>query len=333
MSNLKENIKAAQIDLIKDLGIEQLDQEQKEEILTQIGEILQQRIVLRIVEELPEEKQDEFQAVLEKAQDDPDQLDKYLEENIPGVEDMILAEIGEYKKGASDFMKKTLKNAGAEEAQGAEPVVAEAPEEKMKEETKEVVKEVEAVEFLEKKPEIENELVEAKEALIEKVEPEVSEEPKLELKPESEVEPELEVMTPTEPITPEASVEPELELKSESVIPEVSEELIEEKAKVEDSVETIEPENLVVNNEIKAESKIETEAEEEFRIGDKPIQKVEGLSANNSASPTGIEQEQADQEAQILEENKVENTQVAGEELDLSNEIEKMTSDKDELQK
>ncbi len=311
MSNLKENIKAAQIDLVKDLGIDQLDQAQKEEILTQIGEILQQRIVLRIVKELPEEKQDEFQAVLEKAQDDPGQLDKYLEENIPGVEAMILAEIGEYKKGASDFMKQTLKNAGVEKEQGAEPVVKEASEEETKEEATEIIEGADNQEDLEKKPGIENESEEVKEDLIEKAEPEVSKEPEIELKSESETAPELEITS-----------------SAEAAIPEVSEVLSEDKEiKTEDSMEIIEPEN----NEAKIDPEVKTEAEtkDEFRIGEKPIQKV----ADKLASPSGIEQEQADQEAQILEENKVENTQVAGEELDLSNEIEKMTPDEEKLQK
>jgi len=112
MSDLKQKIEAAQIDLIKELGIDQLDQVKKEELLQQIGEVLQQRIVLRIMEELPEEKIDEFNEILKKAQENPDALDQFLIANIPGVDDLVLEEIGDYKQGAKDFMNQTLNKAG-----------------------------------------------------------------------------------------------------------------------------------------------------------------------------------------------------------------------------
>jgi len=92
MSDLKEKIKAAQIDLIKELGIDKLDQEQKEKLIMDIGQILQERIALRVTEELPEEKIEEFKAILDKAETDPAQLDQFLKENIPGIEDLILEE-------------------------------------------------------------------------------------------------------------------------------------------------------------------------------------------------------------------------------------------------
>jgi len=146
MSNLQENIKAAQIDLIKELGIDQLEQAQKEEILHQIGEILQQRIVLRIIEELPEEKQDEFKGILEQAQETPEKLDEYLKANVPNVEDLILAEIGEYKKGASDFMKQTLNDSGvggSEAPKTEKPKESESPKAPVEDLVKEPVSEIE----------------------------------------------------------------------------------------------------------------------------------------------------------------------------------------------
>ena len=231
MSKLKEKIEAAQIDLIKELGIDKLEKSQKEELLIQIGEILQQRIVLRIVEELPEEKQDEFKTILEKAEENPEQLDKYLEENIPGVEDMILEEIGEYKKGASDFMKQTLKNAGVAESKGEEKI-----------------------------EEVKEEVVETKEA----------------------------VETPVKPVEPE-------------VVPKPIEPVAEPKKEESEPVKKTQPVIELSPTDAVAEEK---------------------------SAQSGIEQEQVEKEAQILEENDVENKEVAGEELDLSTEIEKMATKK-----
>jgi len=256
MSNLKENIKAAQIDLIKDLGIDKLEPTQKEKLLTQIGEILQQRIVLRIVEELPEGKQDEFQTILEKSQDDPTLLDKFLEENIPGVEGLILAEIGEYKKSATDFMSQSLgENAG-------EKLASEEQSEAL---------------------------------VVESAEPEESKE----------------VATPSIP--------------TELSEPVVKEEEILEKVK---QVELKEVENKIENEVELKKDKIESRKIEPVEIAPEPIEEKKDELATG-----GFEKEQAEQEAQILEENKVENSQVAGEELDLSNEIEEMTPIENEKDK
>jgi hypothetical protein len=106
MSEIKRKIEDAQIDLIKDLGIDKLPKEEREKILSQIGEVIQQKVTLRIVEELPEEKQEDFAKILEEAGNNPEKLDNFLEENIPNVQDIVLEEIGEYKKGALDFLGK-----------------------------------------------------------------------------------------------------------------------------------------------------------------------------------------------------------------------------------
>jgi hypothetical protein len=166
MSNLKETIKAAQLDLIKELGIDKLNSEQKEKIITDIGEVIQKRIVIRIIEELPNEKQDEFQGLLNKAQENPELLDEFLKENIPDLEDMILEEIGEYKKGAVDFMKKTTEENEAEEKVETESVAVNP--EKQKEDfkqteeqkkPKETLKQVEKIETTEAMEKTENKIL------------------------------------------------------------------------------------------------------------------------------------------------------------------------------
>lgn len=104
--SLKENIKAAQIDLVKELGIDKLPQPQKEEMLSQISEIIQQRVVLRIVEELPEDKKDDFANVVNESTEKPDAVDQFLGENLPNLEEIILDEIGKYKTEMMEFTNK-----------------------------------------------------------------------------------------------------------------------------------------------------------------------------------------------------------------------------------
>lgn len=264
MIDLKEKIKAAQIDLIKELEIDNLEQSQKEEVLTQIGEILQQRIVLRILEELPEGKEDEFKTILEKAEENPDQLEKYLGENIPGVEDLILEEIGEYKKGALDFMKKTLENAEVKDAN---------------KEDKEDEKDVQNSEGMEETEKV--------------VEPEIKDKAPVELSEEKS-------------LNENRDQENNLEIIEEPRVEEKNSQSTQNQ-EVEESLETKE------NKEEKFE-KNNWQDENLLKLKEKVDEKMAGMS--------GIEKEQLDQEAKILEENKVESQKALEAELDLSGEIE-----------
>ena len=107
--SLQDNIKAAQIDLIAELGINKLPEAQQKELLIQISEVLQQRIVLRLVEEMPEEKKGEFASVLEKNKEDQGAVEKFLSENIPDLEQIVLDEIGKYKTEAKKFIDDATK--------------------------------------------------------------------------------------------------------------------------------------------------------------------------------------------------------------------------------
>jgi len=106
--SLKENIKAAQIDLIKELGINELPQEQREETLLQMGEIIQQRIVLRIVAELPEDKKEAFANAVNSEDESGEAVDAFLAENLPNLEELILDEIGKYKNEMKEFMNDAM---------------------------------------------------------------------------------------------------------------------------------------------------------------------------------------------------------------------------------
>ena len=102
--SLKDNIKNAQIDLITELGIDKLPEKQRQELFAQIAEVLQQRIVLRLIEEMPEDKKEEFGKVLAENKDNPEPIEKFLGETLPNVEELVLDEIGKYKQEAKKFI-------------------------------------------------------------------------------------------------------------------------------------------------------------------------------------------------------------------------------------
>jgi len=106
--NLKKNIQDAKIDLVKELGIDKLSKEKQEKLLVQMGEVLQQRIILRIVEEFPEDKKDELLKMLEEKKDSPDEINSFIETNLSNAEDLIMDEIGAYKRESVEFISGAL---------------------------------------------------------------------------------------------------------------------------------------------------------------------------------------------------------------------------------
>lgn len=105
---LQENIKNAQMDLITELGIDKLPEKEQQALFVQISEVLQQKIVLRLVEELPEERKEEFGKILEENKENPGPIEVFLKEALPNVEELILDEIGKYKQEAKQFLSDAL---------------------------------------------------------------------------------------------------------------------------------------------------------------------------------------------------------------------------------
>ncbi len=57
-----------------------------------MGEVIQQKVLTRIIEDFPDEKRKEFLEKLENSQTNPAEIQKIIEENIPNYEDTNLEE-------------------------------------------------------------------------------------------------------------------------------------------------------------------------------------------------------------------------------------------------
>lgn len=113
--SLKENIQAAQVDLIKELKIDEMPEEQRATLLVQMSEVIQQRIILRLIEEMAEDKKEEFTELLNGGADASEGIDAFLEEALPNVEELILDEIGKYKLEMKQFVEGAMSGKSPEE--------------------------------------------------------------------------------------------------------------------------------------------------------------------------------------------------------------------------
>jgi len=297
MTNLKEIIKAAQLDLIKELGINQLEKSKKEEIVLQIGDILQQRVSVRIIEELPEEKQDEFKAILEEAEENPEKLEQYLKENIPNAEELVLEEIGEYKKGAVTFMKKNIGEDKIKDEMETTSVIEGLEKQKESSEPVENIEQVEKAETMEKS-EKEFKKTENSNSL------DFSEEEKIF----------NETKKPVEKIIPVEDLGDNIEKES-------SEDVLSKNIKQINQLENNKKDMKVENPQLN----LSNDSENFFQDKTKDqVEKRQEQFKSNEDETSELEKEQLQEQAEILEENKIENKVVEGEELDLTNELEKM---------
>jgi hypothetical protein len=74
-------MKLDQENIIKILGIESLPDDQKLQLLDQMGQLIEQRLLLRLYKELPEPKRNDFNQLL--AANDPQKVEEFIHANVP----------------------------------------------------------------------------------------------------------------------------------------------------------------------------------------------------------------------------------------------------------
>ena len=82
--------------IIDELGMSELPQEKQEKLLSQMTEVVLQRIFIETMQRLSEVDQEEYAKMVEnKAK--PDEIDAFLREKIAGYDEMIRKIIDDFK--------------------------------------------------------------------------------------------------------------------------------------------------------------------------------------------------------------------------------------------
>ena len=92
--------------IIKELGLDALPPERQEEVILKIGELINQRIVVRVLEKLSEAEKDEFEKVLSEKMSDQDAVMGFLKSKISDFDDMVAKEIADFKQSSLDMITK-----------------------------------------------------------------------------------------------------------------------------------------------------------------------------------------------------------------------------------
>ena len=89
--------------LIKELGIANLPTEAQDEIVAKVGEMVLQSLTATILNRLNPAAREQFNRISESG--DPAQIQQFLEENAPGIQDMMSLEL---KKTLEEFKKSKI---------------------------------------------------------------------------------------------------------------------------------------------------------------------------------------------------------------------------------
>ncbi|TSC53114.1 MAG: Uncharacterized protein LiPW39_437 [Parcubacteria group bacterium LiPW_39] len=95
-----------QKNLITELGLEDLPEGKKEELILKIGALIQQNILLRILSELGEKDKDEFDKVL--AEENNEKTLAFLQSKISNFDELVKEEIAKFKEEAMKRMQAVV---------------------------------------------------------------------------------------------------------------------------------------------------------------------------------------------------------------------------------
>lgn len=93
-----------QQNLIKELGIDKLPSEKQQEVLAAMTEALLKRLVIRVLEKLPEGDRAEFEKI-SKSQD-AEKMTEFLKNKTPNFEEIAVQEIADFKKEITETVNK-----------------------------------------------------------------------------------------------------------------------------------------------------------------------------------------------------------------------------------
>lgn len=98
--------KSIKDNLISQLGLDDLPQEKKIELMMKWGNIVQKDIIMRILKELPEKDKAELDKLLAAQGENFEEIYKFLEGKMSNLDDIVKEEIEKFREEIKDSAKK-----------------------------------------------------------------------------------------------------------------------------------------------------------------------------------------------------------------------------------
>ncbi len=95
------------VSIVQDLDLGEINETKKLSLLDEIGEILTQRIILRLITEVPKDKKDLFIQKINDHKNEPDKILLYIDYFVDDADKFIDEELDNYKKDLQKAVKTT----------------------------------------------------------------------------------------------------------------------------------------------------------------------------------------------------------------------------------
>lgn len=96
--------------IIQDLGLDKLSAEEQAKALMEVGKIIFQRVILRVMDELSEEDKNEFDKLLDEKMNDETAILNFLQSKLPNFNEIVNEEVAGFKKESSELMQAVKKS-------------------------------------------------------------------------------------------------------------------------------------------------------------------------------------------------------------------------------
>jgi len=90
-------------DILTLMGLNNLSDEEKTDILGKLVDTLNQKIIFRLVLDLTGSNREEFERLLSKKAN-PEEIALFLQNKVPNIDDIITEEVISFKKQMTDFV-------------------------------------------------------------------------------------------------------------------------------------------------------------------------------------------------------------------------------------
>jgi hypothetical protein len=87
-------------------GLDKLPKERKQKLVLRIGEVVFKRIMARVLQELDEKKQKDFEELFDKKPYDGEAVFEFLKSNVDDFENLVEEEISDFRKEALSVIEK-----------------------------------------------------------------------------------------------------------------------------------------------------------------------------------------------------------------------------------
>lgn len=95
-------------DITKELGLDAMSPEKRDEILEQIGSLIFKAALIRVLELMSDQEHDAFDKFFDDNQNEPEKIFEYLETNVPSFNGILEQETEKFKKDSLAIMDKKV---------------------------------------------------------------------------------------------------------------------------------------------------------------------------------------------------------------------------------